>query len=37
MLNLAIDSKLRACDPVALKVADIAPKGCAKTPLWRRQ
>jgi hypothetical protein len=25
MFNLAIDSKLRGCDVVALKVADIAP------------
>src|SRR5712692_1608591 len=29
MFNLAIDSKLRGCDVVALKVADIAPKGHA--------
>src|SRR5438874_6510919 len=27
MFNLAIDSKLRACDVVALKVGDIAPNG----------
>jgi integrase len=27
MFNLAIDSKLRGCDVVALKVADVAPKG----------
>jgi integrase len=27
MFNLAIDSKLRACDIVALKVGDIAPNG----------
>jgi integrase len=27
MFNLAIDSKLRACDVVALKVDDIAPNG----------
>ena len=27
MFNLAIDSKLRGCDVVALKVADIAPGG----------
>jgi integrase len=27
MLNLAIDSKLRGCDLVALKVDDIAPHG----------
>ena len=29
MFNLAIDSKLRGCDVVALKVADIAPSGYA--------
>src|SRR5205807_5641535 len=29
MFNLAIDSKLRACDVVALRVEDIAPKGYA--------
>jgi|SRR5262252_5826744 len=29
MFNLAIDSKLRGCDVVALKVADIAPRGYA--------
>lgn len=28
MFNLAIDSKLRACDVVALKVEDVAPTGC---------
>src|SRR3979411_1759392 len=27
MFNLAIDSKLRGCDVVALKVADVAPRG----------
>src|SRR5262244_2811694 len=27
MFNLAIDSKLRGCDVVALKVEDIAPHG----------
>src|SRR5215475_13363315 len=27
MFNLAIDSKLRGCDVVALKVEDIAPTG----------
>lgn len=27
MFNLAIDSKLRGCDVVALKVEDIAPNG----------
>jgi integrase len=29
MFNLAIDSKLRGCDVVALKVEDIAPTGYA--------
>ena len=29
MFNVAIDSKLRGCDVVALKVADIAPSGYA--------
>jgi integrase len=29
MFNLAIDSKLRGCDVVALKVDDIAPNGYA--------
>jgi hypothetical protein len=29
MFNLAIDSELRGCDVVALKVEDIAPNGCA--------
>jgi integrase len=27
MFNLAIDSKLRGCDVVALKIDDIAPSG----------
>ena len=27
MFNLAIDSKLRGCDLVALKVKDVAPNG----------
>src|SRR6201987_2955682 len=27
MFNLAIDSKLRGCDVVALKVEDVAPQG----------
>lgn len=27
MFNLAIDSKLRGCDVVALKVEDVAPTG----------
>jgi integrase len=29
MFNLAIDSKLRGCDVVAIKVDDVAPNGCA--------
>jgi integrase len=29
MFNLAIDSKLRGCDVVALKVEDVAPRGYA--------
>ena len=29
MFNLAIDSKLRGCDVVALKVEDVAPHGHA--------
>jgi len=30
MFNLAIDSKLRGCDLVALRVDDVAPYGYAK-------
>jgi integrase len=29
MFSLAIDSKLRGCDVVTIKVDDIAPNGCA--------
>src|SRR5437773_155650 len=29
MFNLAIDSKLRGCDVVAVKVEDVAPRGYA--------
>ena len=29
LFNLAIDSKLRGCDVVSLKVADVAPHGYA--------
>ena len=29
MFNLAIDSKLRGCDVIALKVEDVAPSGYA--------
>ena len=28
LFDLAIDSKLRGCDVVALKVVDVAPHGC---------
>jgi integrase len=37
MLNLAIDSKLRGCDVVALKVEDVAPHGCASDRATVRQ
>jgi integrase len=40
LFNLAIDSKLRACDVVALKIEDIAPNGYAAdraTSVKRRQ
>jgi integrase len=29
LFNLAIDSKLRGCDLVAIMVEDVAPRGCA--------
>jgi integrase len=29
LFNLAIDSKLRGCDVVAIRVEDVAPRGCA--------
>jgi hypothetical protein len=29
LFNLAIDSKLRGCDVVAIKVEDVAPSGYA--------
>ena len=29
MFNLAIDSKLRGCDVVSLRVEDVAPQGVA--------
>jgi len=37
MFNLAIDSKLRGCDLVALKVEDVAPSGYAidRATVWR--
>src|ERR1700726_2451073 len=37
MFNLAIDSKLRACDVVALKVEDVAPSGYAADRATIRQ
>lgn len=37
LFNLAIDSKLRGCDLVALKVADIAPNGYAIDRVTVRQ
>lgn len=37
MFNLAIDSKLRGCDLVGLKVEDIAPNGFAMTRATVRQ
>jgi integrase len=37
MFNLAIDSKLRGCDLVSLKVGDIAPNGFAMTRATVRQ
>src|SRR3989304_8601580 len=37
MFNLAIDSKLRGCDVVALKVDDVAPSGYAMDRATIRQ
>ena len=37
MFNLAIDSKLRGCDVVALKVDDVAPSGYAIDRVTVRQ
>jgi integrase len=37
LFNLAIDSKLRGCDVVALKVEDIAPHGYAVDRATMRQ
>lgn len=37
MFNLAIDSKLRGCDLVSLKVDDVAPNGFAMTRAIVRQ
>jgi hypothetical protein len=31
MFNLAIDSKLRGCDVVSLKVEDVAPRVCRRS------
>ena len=37
MFNLAIDSKLRGCDVVAIKVEDIAASGCTADRATVRQ
>jgi hypothetical protein len=37
MFNLAIDSKLRGCDVIAMKVEDIAPNGYALARATVRQ
>jgi integrase len=39
MFNLAIDSKLRGCDGVALKVEDVAPNGYTveRATVWQRK
>jgi hypothetical protein len=37
MFNLAIDSKLRGCDVVALRVDDVAPSGYAVDRVTVRQ
>jgi len=37
MLNLAIDSKLRGCDLVAIRVDDVAPNGYATDRATVRQ
>src|SRR6201993_423084 len=37
MFNLAIDSKLRGCDVVAVKVEDVAPNGYALSRATVRQ
>jgi hypothetical protein len=34
MFNLAIDSKLRGCDVVAIKVEDVAPHGYTADRRW---
>jgi len=35
MFNLAIDSKLRGCDVVALRVEDVAPSGYAIADMFQ--
>lgn len=37
LFNLAIDSKLRGCDVVALRVDDVAPSGYAMDRATNRQ
>jgi integrase len=37
LFDLAIDSKLRGCDVVALKVEDVAPNGCTMDRATVRQ
>ena len=37
LFNLAIDSKLRGCDLVAVRVDDVAPSGCAMDRATIRQ
>jgi len=37
MFNLAIDSKLRSCDVVGMKVEDVAPNGYALARAMVRQ
>jgi integrase len=37
LFNLAIDSKLRGCDLVSIKVEDVAPRGYAVDPASVRQ
>src|SRR2546427_10141218 len=37
MFNLAIDSKLRGCDVVAMKVEDVAPNGYSLARATARQ
>jgi hypothetical protein len=37
MFNLAIDSKLRGCDVVAIRVEDVAAGGCTADRAMVRQ